>query len=104
MVQQVSDLASARCRFGKFLRVAVNGRAPDVSRLLRDFPAIREETEHGELVRGLEVRLSVHCESQDMRVGVDLRLGDQAVFYPSDAALASWMAQSDQGKAVIVYE
>ncbi|MCS4508695.1 DNA polymerase III subunit alpha [Xylophilus ampelinus] len=104
VVQQVSDLASARCRFGKFLRVAVNGRMPDVSRLLRDFPALREETEHGELVRGLEVRLSVCCESQDMQVGVDLRLGDQAVFYPSDAALASWIAQSDQGKAVIVYE
>ncbi|MDN6886842.1 DNA polymerase III subunit alpha, partial [Variovorax sp. CAN2819] len=32
-VQQVWDLASARCRFGKFLRVAVNGKAPDIARV-----------------------------------------------------------------------
>ena len=29
-VNQVWDLATARCRFGKFLRVAVNGMAPDI--------------------------------------------------------------------------
>ncbi len=33
-VNQIWDLDQARCRFGKFLRVAVNGRAPDVARLL----------------------------------------------------------------------
>jgi DNA polymerase-3 subunit alpha len=33
-----------------------------------------------------------------------LALGEQAKFFPSDAALASWMAQADQGQAVIVYE
>ena len=29
-VTQVWDLEAARCRFGKYLRVAVNGKAPDV--------------------------------------------------------------------------
>jgi DNA polymerase-3 subunit alpha len=28
-VNQIWDLEQARCRFGKFLRVAVNGHAPD---------------------------------------------------------------------------
>jgi DNA polymerase III subunit alpha len=34
----------------------------------------------------------------------ELQLGDEAKFFPSDAALASWMAQADQGAAQIIYE
>ena len=34
----------------------------------------------------------------------ELQLGDEAKFFPSDAALASWMAQADAGQAQIVYE
>ena len=34
----------------------------------------------------------------------ELQLGDEARFFPSDAALASWSAQAAQGQAVIVYE
>lgn len=99
-IQQAWDLATARCRFGKFLRVAVNGKAPDVQRLVRDFPARREQTEQGELVRGLPVRLAVR---RDQAVA-ELQLGEAARFFPSDAALASWMAQADQGLAQIVYD
>ena len=33
-----------------------------------------------------------------------LQLGEQARFFPSDAALASWMAQADEGRALVVYE
>ncbi|MES2185246.1 MAG: DNA polymerase III subunit alpha [Pseudomonadota bacterium] len=103
-VQQVWDLATARCRFGKFLRVAVNGRAPDIQRVVRDFPPQREESEQGTLVRGLEVRLSLKRQAEDMEVGVDLKLDERALFYPTDAALATWIAQADRGQAVIVYE
>ncbi|KQT10365.1 DNA polymerase III subunit alpha [Ramlibacter sp. Leaf400] len=99
-IQQAWDLATARCRFGKFLRVAVNGKAPDVQRLVREFPARREQTEQGELVRGLPVRLAVR---RDQAVA-ELQLGEAARFFPSDAALASWMAQADQGLAQIVYD
>jgi len=31
-------------------------------------------------------------------------LGEGARFFPSDAALAGWRAQADQGKAAIIYE
>jgi DNA polymerase-3 subunit alpha len=99
-VNQVWDLATARCRFGKYLKVAVNGKAPDIERLVRDFPARREMTEQGELVRGLPVRLAVRREAAT----AELQLGEDAKFFPSDAALASWMAQADQGQAQIVYE
>ncbi|RYY67808.1 MAG: hypothetical protein EOO24_52995, partial [Comamonadaceae bacterium] len=99
-VQQVYDLATARCRFGKFLRVAVNGKAPDIARLVKDFPPRSEPSEQGDLVRGLPVRLSL------ARGGarVELALGEQARFFPTDAALASWMAQAESGRATIVYE
>ncbi|MBS3996720.1 MAG: DNA polymerase III subunit alpha, partial [Hydrogenophaga sp.] len=99
-IQQIWDLASARCRFGKYLRVAVNGHAPAVAELVREFPPKRELTEQGELVRGLPVRLSLlrpgaHCE---------LQLDDRALFFPTDAALASWMAQAHERRAEIVFD
>ena len=99
-VQQVWDLEAARCRFGKYLRVAVNGTPPDIARMVREHPPRRLETEQGELVRGLAVRLSVFREGAT----ADVQLGEAARFYPSDAALGSWIAQADKGLAHIVYE
>jgi DNA polymerase-3 subunit alpha len=112
-ITQVWDLDQARCRFGKFLRVAVQGGAnakvPDVARLVREFPARREVSEQGELLRGLSVRLVVQrliADAPDDLQGAsaELHLSDAAKFYPNDAALAGWRAQADQGKSVIVYE
>ncbi|RZI98630.1 MAG: hypothetical protein EOO54_28760, partial [Haliea sp.] len=77
-----------------------NGQAPDISRLVRDFPVRAEESELGTVMRGLPVRLSV---KRDSAVG-EVALGDAARFFPTDAALASWMAQAWQGQAQIVYE
>jgi DNA polymerase-3 subunit alpha len=112
-VQQIWSLEQARCRFGKYLRVAVNGRAPDVARLIREFPAHRDQSEQGELVRGLGVRFQLRrtvADSDDIaQEGIkgaqaELALGDGVRFYPSDAALASWRAVADQGKAEIAYD
>ena len=103
-VTQVWDLPTARCRFGKFLRVAVNGRVPDVRRLLAEYPPQIERTEHGELLRGLPVRLLLERRGEKGGVMAQLQLGDEARFFPSDAALASWMAQADEGRAMVVYE
>ncbi len=103
-IQQVWDLPSARCRFGKYLRVAVNGRAPEVAKLIKAFPPQREVTEQGELFRGLTVRLKLERKADNVAASAELALGEQAKFFPSDAALSSWIAQADQGKAEIVYE
>jgi DNA polymerase-3 subunit alpha len=103
-VTQVWDLATARCRFGKYLRVMVNGAAPDIQRLVKEFPARRELTEQGELLRGLPVRLRVERQLEAGGVSAELQLGDEARFFPSDEALASWSAQALHGRAVIVYE
>ena len=103
-VTQVWDLAQARCRFGKFLRVAVSGKAPEVRRLLAEYPPQVEHTEHGELLRGLPVRLLLERRGPEGGAMAQLHLGDQAQFFPSDAALASWVAQADEGRAMVVYE
>jgi DNA polymerase III subunit alpha len=99
-VTQVWDLESARCKFGKYLRVAVNGTAPDISRLVRDFPPRKEMSEQGEFSRGLPVRLSLRRDG----VAAELHLGEAAKFFPTDAALASWTAQADRGLAQVIYE
>ena len=103
-VNQIWDLEQARCRFGKFLRVAVNGKAPDVARMISEFPARREVSEQGELVRGLAVRLTLARQTNGAAASAELQLGEAFRFYPSDAALAGWRAQADAGKAEIIYE
>ncbi|MDA7417968.1 DNA polymerase III subunit alpha [Xenophilus arseniciresistens] len=100
VAQQVSALADARCRFGKYLRVAVNGKLPDIARLVREFKPREEQTEHGLLSQGLPVRLAL----QRAGAQVELQLGEAARFFPTDAALASWTAQAEAGNATVVYE
>ncbi|MES3013968.1 MAG: DNA polymerase III subunit alpha [Pseudomonadota bacterium] len=99
-VASVWDLASARCRFGKYLRVAVNGSVPPVAEVLRDFPSRRIVTEHGDVPQGLTVRLELNREA----ASGELDLGEAARFYPTDAALDRWRAGAHHGQAVVVYE
>jgi len=99
-VQSVWDLAGARCRFGKYLRVEVNGSVPPVAEVLRDFPSRRSQTEHGEVQEGLRVRLQLHRREA---VG-ELDLGDAVRFYPSDRALERWQSAAAHGRIAIVYE
>ena len=98
-VQQVWGLAEARCRFGKYLRVEVNGSAPPVAEVLKDHPSRRLSTEQGPVVQGLAVRLVL----QRGTASGELDLGDDARFFPSDAALARWR-ESAHGKTTVVYD
>ena len=99
-VQCVWDLASARCKFGKFVRVEVNGSVPPVAEMLRDFPLRRIAGEHGDITLGLPVRLALSREAASAEVD----LGDSARFYPSEAAMARWSAAAAHGHARVVYE
>ena len=99
-IQQVWSLAQARCRFGKYLHVTVNGQSPNVRQLVKDFPPRTEYSEAGEVTKGLRVRMRLlrdgaHC---------DLQLGEQALFFPTDAALASWAANAHEQQAHVVYD
>jgi DNA polymerase-3 subunit alpha len=106
-VTQMWDLEQARCRFGKFLRlqvVPIEGRIPDVARMLKDYPPLREATEQGELLRGLGIRLTVTGAGETGSATAELQLGERAKFFPSNAALAGWRAQAGAGKVDLVYE
>ena len=103
-VIQVWDLEQARCRFGKYLRLSVNGRVPDIARMIQEFPPLRETTEQGDLVHALGVRMSVRCTGNDGVATAELQLGENAKFFPSNAALAGWRAQAGSGSAAIMYE
>ncbi len=103
-ISQVWDLPTARCRFGKHLKVDIGDKTPDISRLLREFPPMKVQTEQGDLQRGMSVRMIVTRVADLGAVNAEIQLGDDAKFYPSDAALASWMAQIGVAKSLIVYE
>lgn len=98
-VAQIWDLTAARCRFGKYLRVEVNGSIPPVAEVLRDFPTRRVNTEHGDLTQGLAVRLVL---DRGVASG-ELDLGDEGKFFPTDAAIARWK-EGSHGKARVVYD
>ena len=49
-------------------------------------------------------RLGVRLSMARGGAQVELQLGERAKFFPTDAALASWMAQAEAGKAAVVYE
>jgi DNA polymerase-3 subunit alpha len=104
-VTQVWDLETARCKFGKFLRVQLDRRQgaspPALDHLFKSFPPKRDASEQGDIVRGLGVRFSLVYP--DFVAEDKVRLDEQK-FFPSEAALASWTAQADKGLARIVYE
>jgi DNA polymerase-3 subunit alpha len=99
-VNQIWDLSMARCRFGKYLKLTVNGSPPDIDRMIKDFPPHIEDTEQGELVKGLPVRLKLLRD----QVTAEIQLGSHVKFFPSDAALASWMVQAHDGQSQIIYD
>ncbi len=99
-VAQLWDLPAARARFGKHLQVALNGGVPPVAEVLKLWPAKRVDTEHGELLQGLSVRLIVQRPSA---VG-ELDLGDEARFWPCDEALGRWRSLAHEGLARVVYD
>ena len=99
-VNQLWDLPAARARFGKYLAVAVNGKAPPVADVIRTWPARKFATEQGETQQGLAIRLQLKRNA----VQAELDLGDAARFWPSDEALARWKTLAHEGRAAIVYE
>ena len=99
-VQQVWDLAGARARFGRHFAMTVNGEVAPLAEVIKAWPARQVQTEQGPLTLGLSLRLAVHRES----VTAELDLGEDALFWPSDEALARLTASAHGRQAGIVYE
>ncbi len=103
-VNAIWDLPTARAKFGKYLRVSVNGKAPDIARMVRDYPPKKEQTEQGELLRGLAVRLQLWRSEGEVSATGEVALDERSKFFPTDAALASWIAQAHSGEARVIYD
>jgi DNA polymerase-3 subunit alpha len=103
-ITQMWDLNGARCRFGRYLRVAFKGQADEVRALVAEFPAHVEHAPEGDLVRGLPMRLVLQRHTPALSVQAELQLGDSARVFPTDAALAAWRARAEEGLATVVYE
>ena len=82
------------------MAVDINGGVPPVADVLRLWPARRVDSEHGELLQGLAVRLRLHRREAT----AELDLGDDARFWPSDEALGRWRSIAQGGAATIVYD
>ena len=99
-VTQAWDLPAARARFGRYMAVDVNGGMPPLADVLRLWPARRVDSEHGELLQGLAVRLRLRRREAT----AELDLGDDSRFWPSDEALGRWRSIAQGGAATIVYD
>ncbi len=100
-VQQISDLATARSQRARHLLVPVTDTLPAFEQLLAEHPAKPgAPSEFGEESRpqGVAIRLRIQRETA---MG-DVDLGNAVRFFPSDAALAWWKAQTC-GAARMVY-
>ena len=101
--QKVFSLGDARCRFARYLQIDAAHKMPDVTRILREFPALVDASEEGEVVRGLKIRLGVRCQDGDTAALAELDMGERNKFYPSDAALAAWRAETGNVGCQIVW-
>ncbi|HEX4509014.1 MAG TPA: DNA polymerase III subunit alpha, partial [Burkholderiaceae bacterium] len=99
-VNQVWDLAGARARFARYLRLEIDGPVPPLADVLRLWPARRAVTEQGESVQGLGVRVQVRTRA----AAAELDLGDQSRFWPSDDALARWRQIAPRQAPLVVYD
>jgi DNA polymerase-3 subunit alpha len=122
-VNKMWDLASARCRFGKYLAIKVNQATQNgtavghtqqglqglqtisqsMRAIMKDFPPKRELTDQGEFFKGLGIRFEIEKSSDGLAATAQLQLGESARFFPSDAALASWYAAVDVNALKLVY-
>ncbi|MEY4295794.1 MAG: polymerase subunit alpha, partial [Pseudomonadota bacterium] len=119
-INKMWDLASARCRFGKYLAIKVKQKSPSditvghiqyglqgilesMRSIMKDFPPKRELTDQGEFFKGLGIRFEVEKYSESVGATAQLQLGENARFFPSDAALASWYAAVDSSAVKLVY-
>jgi DNA polymerase-3 subunit alpha len=50
------------------------------------------------------VRLTLSRQGEGIAASAEVQLGEQAKFFPTDAALAGWIAQAEGGQAVIAYD
>jgi DNA polymerase-3 subunit alpha len=115
VINKIWDLASARCRFGKYLAIKVKqghsqqdlpslqSISQSMRMIMKDFPPKRELTDQGEFFKGLGIRFDIERFEGELGATAQLQLGELARFFPSDAALASWYAAVEPEALKLVF-
>ena len=101
--QQVWDLAGARCRFGKFLCVHVQEHVPDIKKMVKEFPPVKDKNQNGKFTNGLAVRIVLEKQMGTDRVTTEIHLDERAMFYPSNEAIAQWATYAQKRPTAVVY-
>jgi DNA polymerase-3 subunit alpha len=105
-VQQIFSLATARCRYARFVRVQVKGAQFPIAELLREFPARRIEAPQPDLpdtYQGLPIRVTIERQTPQVSARAELELGESAKLYPSDQAMARFRELMPDGQVALVY-
>ena len=105
-VQQIFSLGTARCRYARFVRVTANGMKLPVADVLREFPAkviAAPQPDLPDTKQGLPIRVVVERHTPDLAARGELDLGDSALIYPSDEALARFKELMPEAKPQLVY-
>ena len=100
-VNALWSLTAARARFGRHVTLALKpgADAKPLAEVVALWPARRQDTDQGELVQGLPLRLTIRRPTAT----AELDLGEAARFWPDDEALARLATLDEAGRATIVY-
>jgi DNA polymerase-3 subunit alpha len=105
-VQEVMSLASARCRYARFVRLVARDQKLPVAEVLREHPARRIESDQPDLppiLQGLPLRVLVERRTPTLSARAELELGDQAKVYPTEAAMLRFKELMPDAQATVVY-
>jgi DNA polymerase-3 subunit alpha len=105
-VQQVMSLATARCRYARFVRLVSRDHRLPVADVLREHPARRVASSQPDLpdtFQGLPLRITLERHTPELAVRAELDLGDQAKVFPSEAALLRFKELMPEAEPVVVY-
>ena len=97
---EAMDLPSARCHFGKYLKISVTQTSTE----LFDFFKLQENQKITMSTSPVSNHLAVRFLLQLNRGEVELQLGGKAKIYPSDEVLASLRLNTRANDSRIVYE
>ncbi|MFN4264771.1 MAG: DNA polymerase III subunit alpha [Aquabacterium sp.] len=105
-VQEVMSLATARCRYARFVRVVAKDQKLPVKEWLKEYPAKVIEAPQPDLpdtYQGLNIRVVVERQTPELSARGELDLGDRARVYPSEQAMLRIRELLPDAQATVVY-
>ena len=100
LLSDAMDLPSARCRFGKYLKISLLDSNASESEQFKRLMSLLNQPQHIPVTGALPVRLHL----QFARTEVQLDLGEKAYVHPTDEVLSALTVHSSGDDQLIIYE